>query len=115
MTMRSCVRQLRRVTAFRRRGGSGSSTSNSSSDRRQTPQAKRSDMAWSSTGSIWTANRSAPAKASWRSDFTSRHHSTSGGSSDTEVKLLTVMPSGPSAVWAVTTQTPVAKPPSARR
>ncbi|MEY3842134.1 MAG: hypothetical protein RLZZ542_1244, partial [Pseudomonadota bacterium] len=40
---------------------------------------------------------------------------TSGGLRDTEVKELTVIPNGPSGVWAVTTQTPVANPPRARR
>ena len=44
------------------------------------------------------------------------HTSSSGGSSDTEVKLLTVRPTGsPSASRQVTTVTPVAKQPSASR
>ena len=60
-------------------------------------------------------NRSARAKASCRHEARSRHHRISGGLSETEVKELTVMPNGPSSVWAVTTQTPVAKPPRARR
>ena len=45
-----------------------------------------------------------------------RQTSSSGGSSDTEVKLLTVNPAGvPSSVRQVTTVTPVAKQPSASR
>ena len=43
-------------------------------------------------------------------------HSTSGGFSDTELKLLTVMPSGvPSGARVVMMVTPVAKLPSALR
>src|SRR5438067_6979398 len=37
------------------------------------------------------------------------HTSTSGGSSDTEVKELAANPDGPSGPWPVTTVTPVAK------
>src|SRR4051794_41725710 len=45
-----------------------------------------------------------------------RHTSSNGGSSDTEVKLLTVSPAGsPSSLRQVTTVTPVAKQPSASR
>ncbi|EPL13160.1 hypothetical protein CF150_05990 [Pseudomonas sp. CF150] len=43
-------------------------------------------------------------------------HSTSGGSRDTELKLLAVTPTlRPETVAAVTTVTPVAKLPKARR
>src|SRR6476660_6073036 len=45
-----------------------------------------------------------------------RHTSSSGGSSETEVKLLTVIPAGSrSSLRQVTTVTPVAKQPSASR
>ena len=45
-----------------------------------------------------------------------RHQSSSGGSSDTEVKELAVTPTGsPSGRTAVTTVTPVANSPNASR
>ncbi|MNY74964.1 hypothetical protein D3C86_2141220 [compost metagenome] len=45
-----------------------------------------------------------------------RLHSTSGGFSDTELKLLAVMPTGePSSAWEVMMVTPVVKVPSAAR
>src|SRR3546814_8573742 len=53
----------------------------------------------------------------WSSDVCSSDlHSTSGGLSDTELKLLAVRPTGvPSTVRAVMMVTPVAKVPSALR
>ncbi len=54
--------------------------------------------------------------ASREREFADRLHSTSGGSSETELNELTVSPSGlPSGPVAVTTVTPVAKRPSAVR
>ena len=47
-------------------------------------------------------------------ELAERLHSTRGGSRETELKELTVRPTGaPSAAMAVTTVTPVAKPPRA--
>ena len=43
------------------------------------------------------------------------HKATSGGSSDTEVKELTTIPTGPSCVCAVTRTTPVVNRPSTSR
>src|SRR5213595_2987214 len=60
----------------------------------------------------WDASVSAAALAA----FLYRQTSNSGGSSDTEVKLLTVSPAGsPASFRQVTTVTPVAKQPSASR
>src|SRR2546423_13161923 len=44
-------------------------------------------------------------------DECAMHTSTSGGSSDTDVKELAARPDGPSGPWPVTTVTPVAKCP----
>src|SRR3954454_8408278 len=67
---------------------------------------------WRTLTANWVASISAAALAAGLA----RHTSSSGGSSDTEVKLLTVKPAGdPSGVRQVTTVTPVAKQPSAAR
>jgi hypothetical protein len=42
-------------------------------------------------------------------------HMTKGGSSETDEKLLAVMPSGPTGVWVVTIVTPVVNRPNAFR
>src|SRR5207253_3312159 len=67
---------------------------------------------WSTLTAKCDASTNAPALAA----ALARQTSSSGGSSETEVKLLTVSPAGdPSAPWQVTTVTPVAKQPSASR
>jgi hypothetical protein len=61
-------------------------------------------------------NPAAAAKVWKRAERWSAHHSTSGGSSDTEANELTVMTMGRrSALSAVWTTTPVGKHPSALR
>jgi hypothetical protein len=67
---------------------------------------------WSTLIAKWVALTKALALAA----FLYRQTSSSGGSSDTEVKLLTVIPAGsPSSLTQVTTVTPVAKQPNASR
>src|SRR5690606_21977575 len=62
----------------------------------------------------WTANLSASAKASMDLDDLANDQSTIGGSSDTELKLLAVTPTGtPPGPRVVTIVTPVANLPSA--
>ncbi|MNH13884.1 hypothetical protein D3C79_734670 [compost metagenome] len=72
--------------------------------------------------SIWSAARMFTAKCdacsntSWLVERLSMLHKINAGSSDTELKLLAVTPTvRPSGAAAVTTVTPVAKLPSARR
>src|SRR5438552_13701721 len=63
-----------------------------------------------------TAKCSADTKAGRLAALRARLHSTSGGSSDTELKLFTVRPtSRPAVSRVVTTVTPVVKVPSALR
>src|SRR5271170_7968954 len=63
-----------------------------------------------------TTQWSADWNAARLREFRARLQSIIGGSSETELKLLAVTPTGvPSAAQAVTMVTPVAKAPSARR
>ena len=72
----------------------------------------RGDLAAAST---LTAKWLACSNTSWLLERLSMLHSTSGGSRDTELKLLAVTPTlRPLASAAVTTVTPVAKLPRAR-
>src|SRR2546426_491993 len=65
---------------------------------------------------MWTAKCSASMKAGRLAELRARLHKTKGGSSDTELKLLTVRPtSRPAPSRAVTTVTPVVNAPSALR
>lgn len=57
----------------------------------------------------------ASAKMSWRFELHAADHSTSAGSSETDENEFAVMPSGPTAVWVVTSVTPVPNWPNARR
>src|SRR3546814_17779977 len=77
---------------------------------------KRPDRASWSVASTCTAQYSAARNTSRLAEVLARLHSTSGGLSDTELKLLAVRPTGvPSTVRAVMMVTPVAKVPSALR
>ena len=61
-----------------------------------------------------TANAPPMASRSWIRALRSMHTNTSGGSSDSDEKAVTVMPARwPSANFAVTTVTPAAKWPNA--
>ena len=65
---------------------------------------------------MWTFQNSLPLKAGRLRALLARLQSTIGGSRETELKLLAVMPTGvPSAAFVVTMVTPVANIPSARR
>src|SRR5690348_3746803 len=61
------------------------------------------------------AKKGAPISASALAASLWMHTNSNGGSSDTEVKLLTVRPAGTLSLRQVTTVTPVAKQPSASR
>src|SRR6476620_10310676 len=65
--------------------------------------------------STFTAKCDALMRAAALAALLAMQTSSSGGSSDTEVKLLTVRPVGPPSCRHVTTVTPVAKHPSASR
>src|SRR3569623_415433 len=91
---------------------STSRPANLSSPRR----AKRPESASWSDARTLTAQFCAVLKVSRLSEVFARLHSTSGGFSETELKLLAVKPSGvPSAVRVVMMVTPVANAPSALR
>ncbi len=69
-----------------------------------------------SAASTWTTNPFPASKASNDEESRPRHQSSSGGWSDTVVKLLAVIPAGsPSASSVVMAVTPVAKRPAASR
>ncbi|GAB1460556.1 hypothetical protein MASR2M50_23300 [Thauera sp.] len=79
-------------------------------------RAKRPDSASWSADSTCTFQCFAFEKAARLRAFFARLHSTSGGFSETELKLLAVMPmASPSAARVVMMVTPVVKVPSAAR
>ena len=71
--------------------------------------AKQSDSACWSSDRMLTAYRPAVRTIGVRNRRRSRATITSGGSSDTELSALTVIPNGRSPSSAVTTVTPVTK------
>src|SRR5579862_7642106 len=88
------------------------STSNLSAVRR----AKWTAMSRCSCESTCTAKAAPGPKATAPLLLLERHHKSSGGSSDTELKEFAVMPTGsPSGRTAVITVTPVANSPNASR
>src|SRR5215207_8691206 len=77
--------------------------------------ANRPERASWSAARIWTAKWPACRNASMLDEVLARLHSTMGGFSDTELKLLAVRPTSLSPKRVVTMVTPVAKAPSALR
>src|SRR5215217_2418200 len=74
------------------------------------------DNASCSADRMWTAKRELSMKAGSAAEVLAKLHSTMGGSSDTELKLLAVRPTSlPSASSVVTMVTPVANEPRALR
>ncbi len=81
-----------------------------------TDSANLRDSACWPAARMLTAKWLAFRKAERFCELRARHHSTSGGFKETEVKELTVTPAGvPSLARVVTTATPVANCPSTRR
>ncbi|MNR34815.1 hypothetical protein D3C85_1526170 [compost metagenome] len=78
--------------------------------------AKRPDRASCSVDNTWTFQCLPLVKTGKLRACLDRLQSTIGGLSDTELKLLAVIPTGePSSVWVVMMVTPVVKVPSAAR
>ncbi|MNC68967.1 hypothetical protein D3C75_1196150 [compost metagenome] len=79
-------------------------------------RAKRPDRVSCSVDKTCTFQWRPPLNTGRLRAFLDRLQSTRGGLSDTELKLLAVMPTGePSSAWVVMMVTPVVKVPSAAR
>ena len=79
-------------------------------------EAKRPDRSFCFSDRTFTAKCDAVEKTSQECADFARHTQSSGGSSETEVKLLAVKPRGVPSLWRVViTVTPVAKAPKAFR